>query len=237
MRTLYELTGQNNRRFSPFCWRTRMALAHKGLTQDDSTIEYVPCSFTEKDKIAFANYDRYPLLQDGETIVADSWAIAEYLEDAYPEAPSLFGGARGPTEFLNAWADSALHPTMIKPILGDVFEHILPKDRDFFRQSRTERFGRPFEELAAEWADDKDALVAELRRALNPVRTMLRSRDWICGPDGPAYGDYIVFGAFQWARSISPTALLDESDPVYAWRGRMGDLFDGYAETTTMYPL
>jgi len=38
-------------------------------------------------------------------------------------------------------------------------------------------------------------------------------------------------------RRFSPTALLDESDPVYAWRGRMGELFDGYAKTTTMHPL
>ena len=30
--TLYDLAGaETDRRFSPFCWRTRMALAHKGL--------------------------------------------------------------------------------------------------------------------------------------------------------------------------------------------------------------
>ena len=30
--TLYDLAGaEADRRFSPFCWRTKMALAHKGL--------------------------------------------------------------------------------------------------------------------------------------------------------------------------------------------------------------
>ncbi len=30
--TMYDLAGADpNRRFSPFCWRTKMALAHKGL--------------------------------------------------------------------------------------------------------------------------------------------------------------------------------------------------------------
>jgi len=28
---LHDLTGADDRRFSPNCWRTRMALAHKGL--------------------------------------------------------------------------------------------------------------------------------------------------------------------------------------------------------------
>ena len=30
--TLYDLAGADeHRRFSPYCWRTKMALAHKGL--------------------------------------------------------------------------------------------------------------------------------------------------------------------------------------------------------------
>ena len=32
MKKLYELAGADeNRRFRPYCWRVRMALAHKGL--------------------------------------------------------------------------------------------------------------------------------------------------------------------------------------------------------------
>ena len=241
---LYELTGKDNRRFSPYCWRTRMALAHKGLIGADSDIEYIACSFTEKDKIAFANYDKYPLLIDTSLIgnekqISDSWAIACYLEDAYATAPALFGdqNAKGTTEFLNAWADTVLHPAMLKPILGDVFNHIVPKDRDYFRQSRTERFGRPFDDLVLELGEHRETLIDTLRQTLAPVRTLLTTRDWICGPDGPAYGDYIVFGAFQWARSVSPLPLLEKSDPIYAWRTRMMALFDGYANSTNAYSV
>ena len=39
--TLYDLCGQDDRRFSPFCWRTKYALAHKGLA-----FETVPVSFS-----------------------------------------------------------------------------------------------------------------------------------------------------------------------------------------------
>jgi hypothetical protein len=40
------------------------------------------------------------------------------------------------------------------------------------------------------------------------------------------YADYIMFGAFQWARVVSPFKLLTEDDPVYAWRERLLDAFD-----------
>jgi glutathione S-transferase len=41
---LYDLAGADpDLRFSPFCWRTRFALAHKGLP-----VETIPWRFTEK---------------------------------------------------------------------------------------------------------------------------------------------------------------------------------------------
>ncbi|MDA0261379.1 MAG: glutathione S-transferase family protein, partial [Proteobacteria bacterium] len=46
--TIYELCGADDRRFSPYCWRTRLALAHKGLVPN---VE--PVGFTQKDKITF----------------------------------------------------------------------------------------------------------------------------------------------------------------------------------------
>eukprot|EP01035_Chromulina_nebulosa_P036369 gene36369-48989_t len=88
---LFELVGTEvDRPFSPFCWRTRMALAHKGL---DSTS--VPWRFTEKTAISPYKSEKVPVLLDGDTAVADSWAIATYLEDTYPDRPSLFGGEGG----------------------------------------------------------------------------------------------------------------------------------------------
>src|ERR1700724_2625584 len=88
---LFELVGTDVARpFSPFCWRTRMALAHKGLSA-----QTIPWCFTDKDAIAPHNSEKVPVLIDGETSVADSWTIANYLEDSYPDRPSLFGGEGG----------------------------------------------------------------------------------------------------------------------------------------------
>ena len=81
--TMYDLAGaETDRRFSPFCWRARMALAHKGLEVDT-----VPWRFTEKDELPKPNAGRVPVIVDGGRVVHDSTAIAEYLETQYPDRP------------------------------------------------------------------------------------------------------------------------------------------------------
>jgi glutathione S-transferase len=58
---LYDLAGaEPERRFSPYCWRTKMALAHKGLPFDT-----IPWRFADKDVIAFSGQGRVPVLVDG----------------------------------------------------------------------------------------------------------------------------------------------------------------------------
>src|SRR5258707_2367480 len=85
---LYDLAGaESERRFSPYCWRAKLALAHKGLAA-----ETIPWRFTDKDVIAFSEQGRGPVLVDGDPVVSDSWAIAVYLEATYSDRPSLFGG-------------------------------------------------------------------------------------------------------------------------------------------------
>jgi glutathione S-transferase len=219
---LYDLAGADaNLRFSPYCWRAKLALAHKGLA-----VETVPWRFTEKDAIAFSGQDRVPVLVDGSRTIADSWVIAGYLDDAYQDRPSLFGGpaARAATRFLNSWADTVLNPGIIPFVLSEIFGKIHPKDRDYFRTSREKRFGMSLEAYCA----DRDKRVVAFRQSLAPVRSTLAAQPYLAG-DRPAYADYIVFGGFQWARCISTFPLLEADDPIVPWRDRMLDAFDGLA--------
>jgi glutathione S-transferase len=227
-RVLYDLAGaEPERRFSPYCWRTRMALAHKGLP-----VRTVPWRFTDKDVIAFTGQGRVPVLVDGETAVHDSWTIALYLEEHYPDRPSLFHGsdAMAVTRFVNSWADRVLVPMVATLILVDIHDHLHDKDRAYFRASREKAFGKPLEEVMAE----RDARVVSFRQTLEPLRATLRAQPFIAG-DAPAYADYIPFGVLQWARAISPFPLLDAGDPVFAWRDRLLDAFDGLARTAPAY--
>ena len=56
---LYDLVGVNDLRFSPFCWRTKAALAYKKIPYTT-----VPVRFTDKDKLAFSGQDRVPVIKD-----------------------------------------------------------------------------------------------------------------------------------------------------------------------------
>jgi glutathione S-transferase len=226
--TVYDLAGaEADRRFSPFCWRTRMALAHKGLA-----VETVPWRFTEKDKLPQPNAGRVPVMVDDGRVVHDSSAIAKYLEDRYPERPSLFGGEAGAglTRFIQNWTETVLQPGLIGFVVLDIHRHVGPEDQNYFRKSREERFGKKLEEVVA----DRDARLPAFRDSLTPLRRTVERQDFLAG-SAPAYADYIVFGAFQWARAISDYQLLVADDPITAWRGRMLDLFGGLARKSPAY--
>lgn len=230
MLDLYELAGaEPDRLFSPYCWRTRMALAHKGL--EARTIAW---RFTEKEAIAKSGQGLVPVLVDGDRWIADSWAIAEYLEDAYSDRPSLFGGAAGRalSRFYNNWTNAALQPGLIRFALLDVHRHLHEKDKAYFRQSREQRFGQTLEAFVA----DRDRYLDPFRQSLAPLRSTLQAQRFL-GGDKPLYADYIVFGAFQWVRCISDYRVLADDDPIAAWRGRMLDLFDGTAGKAKGYPV
>ncbi len=130
--TMYDLAGvEADRRFSPFCWRAKMALAHKGLA-----VETVPWRFTEKDKLPQPNAGRVPVITDGGRVVHDSTAIADYLEEHYPDRPSLFGGevGRGLARFVQNWTETVVHPGVIRLVLLDIYRHIGPADQAYFRK-------------------------------------------------------------------------------------------------------
>ncbi len=226
--TMYDLAGiEADRRFSPFCWRTRMALAHKGLA-----VETVPWRFTEKDKLPQPNAGRVPVIVDGGRVVHDSTAIADYLDEHYPGLPALFGAgtARALARFIQNWTETVLQPGLIRLVLLDIYRHIGPADQAYFRRDRETRFGMRLEDFVG----DRDARLPAFRASLDPLRRTVERQDFISG-SVPAYPDYIVFGAFQWARAISDFALLAADDPVRPWRGRMLDLFDGLARRAPGY--
>jgi glutathione S-transferase len=222
---MYDLAGADPaRRFSPYCWRTHMALKHKQLD-----FETIPWRFTDTAAIApyyAADPALVPVLLDDQSTICDSWAIAEYLEEAYPGRPSLFEGGAGKrhARFLKHWTEAALHPLITRMIVLDIYDRLDHKDRDYFRSSREKRLGKTLEEVVT----DRDTTRTEFTRVLAPLRYTVREQPFVSG-ESPSYGDYVVFGAFQWARATSDFELLAADDPVSEWRERMLGLFDAYA--------
>jgi glutathione S-transferase len=224
---MYDLVGKDDRRFSPNCWRSRMALAHKGIAA-----EARPTRFGEIKAIGDGVCRTIPVIEDGGRRIVDSWAIAEHLEATYPDGPSLFGGpgGRALTRFVLHWTTQTLHPGVAPLIIHDIYEHLQPEDRDYFRESREKMFKRPLAEVQA----GREERVDGFRKSLGPLRATVKEQPFL-GGEHPLYADYIAFGAFQWVRVVSPFPLLEADDPVRSWVDRCLDLHGGIARTTPAY--
>ncbi len=214
IRKLYDLAGADPAiRFSPYCWRIKLALAHKNLP-----FETIAWRFTDKDEIEFSGTGKVPVLIDGDQVIHDSQAIAEYLETAYPNEPTLFNdpATRGLTKFVKNFSELTLQPAIARVVLPGLFALIADQDKAYFRTTREANFGATIEQVAANQAP----YLAAFKALLQPIRTTLQSQPFIAGP-GPAYADHIIFGALQWGVMTSPVQLLEADDPITLWMQKL----------------
>jgi glutathione S-transferase len=216
---LWELGGKNDCRYSTFSWRTRLAMLHKGLAFETHSV-----SVTDKDAIRFSGQEMVPVILDGDLIVSDSWQIACYLEQTYPDRPTLFGGELGQnlTFFFNMWADRELIPMLVPPLMLDVLACVGEKEAAHHRKQMETIFKRKLEDLYAERAKSLE----QFRKRLAPVRRIIADQPFIGGRT-PAYADHILFGVLQWARVVSVEQVLDKEDAVGRWFERVLDLYGG----------
>ena len=222
---MYDLAGADkNRRFSPYCWRIRMALAHKRLN-----VECMPWHFTEKDKIKFSGQERVPVLIDGSNTISDSWEIAKYLESAYPDRPSLKLD-NGEVLFIKFWSETVLHPELLQMLVLDIHDNLSLEDQSYFRESREKMLGKTLEEVVA----NRQERLPRIQKLLTPLRSTLSKQEYLSG-ETPGFSDYIVFGAFQWARCVSGFSILNADDIVFKWRDKMLNIYEGLALSAVGY--
>src|SRR5680860_378429 len=116
---MYDLVGFDKARpFSPHCWKARMAIAHKALA-----CETIPVTFTEIVNIENGGFHKVPVINNGGTLVEDSFNIALYLSENYPDTDGrLFNGsgAKSMARFVEAWSQTQLHPWIMKWAVLDI---------------------------------------------------------------------------------------------------------------------
>ena len=227
---LYELVLENGRSSSPYVWRIRYALAHKGLTY-----EAVPLGFTEISKTFGDRFKTVPVLGHGEAMLAESWDIAEYLDAAFPNAPKLFGSAAeaATVRLTDEWLTAMLMPKLFKMYALDIYQAARPVDQPYFRQSREARVkGLTLEAFTA----NRESQLPAARDALKPLRAQLKRFPFLGGAS-PNYADYIALGAFLWVASVATLPLLTPDDSLRGWLDRCFDLYGGIGRDPRMKPL
>ncbi|MBA4739833.1 MAG: glutathione S-transferase N-terminal domain-containing protein [Burkholderiales bacterium] len=224
---LYDLaTKYPDIRFSPFCWRIKYALAHKGLVWKE-----IPICFTEKDLLPKPNEGKVPVLIDDDHVVFDSWDIALYLDRKYPKA-SLFDGneSRAQSLFVKNWTETVLHSLVSRMGILDFYDAQKEPDKKHFRKTRESRFGIALED----WGGNPEAARVEFLKALDPLRHTLRTQNFLGGLE-PNFSDYIMVGIFQWMRCGSRLKVFEVSDDVFDYQERLLDLFDGLGRSSPAY--
>lgn len=227
---LYELVLENGRSASPFVWRIRYALAHKGIAY-----ESVPLGFIEIPKVFGGRFKTVPVIEHGEAMMAESWDIADYLDRAFPERPRLFSGPEehAMVRLFDSWFIICVVRQILPVIMLDVHNAARAEDRPYFRESREARFKSTLESLSA----DRAARLPALREALAPLRHHLSAHRFL-GGDTPNYADYIGLGVFEWVASVATVPLFASDDEVMrAWLDRGFDLFGGVGRDGRMKPL
>jgi glutathione S-transferase len=228
----HERVGSSERRISPFSWRIRYALAHKGLDP-----QVIPTRFADVDRVRrLSGQHMVPIIEDNGVVVHDSWAIACHLEDAYPDRPSLFGAGpgRGRARLMNIWSDATLSPPLRKQVYADFIRVIDPGDRGYFRGSRETQLGMTLEAYCA----DRDAALSAVHDICVPLEHTLSEQPYLAGV-APAYVDYVIFSAFQFARIGSPCDVLAGAAKLEAlrdWRARMIGLYGGLGDRFELHP-
>jgi glutathione S-transferase len=149
MRTLYHF------RQSPFSRRVRLALAHKGLDCELRDGRENPAYLEEaRARVPFRTF---PVLVDGEHAMADSTAIAQWLDRAYPSAPRLWPD--DPTGAAEALQTAALVDVVLNNVVDLATRYYALHGDPAWDVVKSEMLGR-----ARQAADALAARVASLGR-------------------------------------------------------------------------
>lgn len=102
---------------SHYCEKVRFLLDYKGLAY--RKIEIVP-GVGQIDLMRMSGQRQVPVLKDGSQIIADSTAIADYLDKQYPDRPLIptEPKLRGLCLLMEQWADESIGINARKCLLG-----------------------------------------------------------------------------------------------------------------------
>ncbi|CAF3658817.1 unnamed protein product [Rotaria sp. Silwood1] len=235
--------------FSPNTWKTRMGLLHKGVE-----FETIPATLLDfrRDLARRSNQPHIAApaieLPDG-TFIYDSFRIAEWLENTYPDAPSLFTGdgklscdarpehiivgknyARMIDLGLGAskpewavWFD-LFFPQLDKLIAGD--EH-----RAYFISDA--RHGpQGYQKLLAL---DRQELIRRAKMNVQPLVQVLREHpnEYFQGTH-PGQVDYVIFGRYAYCRMLDAKLTKeiwnDQGEELNNWIQRLSQAHDRHAQ-------
>ncbi len=172
---------------STFAEKVRFILDYKQLPY--KKVEVTP-GVGQVDIFRLSGQRQVPVLKDNETVVADSTAIALYLDKKYPERPILPDDSKikGISLLMEDWADESLAPNARKAMIGAFKQH--PNFRTALLPSTTPEL---FRNLVGSVPGDLLNLVGtgvgfgpdDIKTAIAALKQNLESLCWMLQDDRP----------------------------------------------------
>ena len=158
--------------------------------------------------------------------MGDSWKIVKYLDEKYPNKPTLLNGAEGEAHasLVQELCANLVFPAAIPIAIYPVSQLLDEENRAYFVKTREAALGAKLSDINA----DPETGKANLEKALVPFNKMLKYTQFI-GGDKPTYADYCLFGVLKWADIVSPYRPINDNSAIGEWFNRIEKLFDGHA--------
>ncbi len=227
--TLYDLQLAHGATISPFVWATKYAIAHKGFELD-----IVDGGFTGIPERTGGKTERLPAIVDDGHWVLDSWVIAEYLDETYPERPTLIPhpSVKALTIALEGWLWGAAISPWMTCFLKQYRDRSLLCDHEYVTESRERMFGRRIEDIIV----GREDRLPKVPPALQILRNTLAQNKWF-GGNTPNYADYRLLAVFLFTAAVADTPVLTDDDPLRDWIDRGFDLYGGLGRHPGLSPI
>ncbi|KAI8144922.1 glutathione S-transferase [Fennellomyces sp. T-0311] len=188
-----ELEGIPGQAWSPNTCKTRFALNYKGIPYETVWLKF-PQVREEVPKITGnSKAVTVPVIVDklhGNKAVHESWEIAKYLDEAYPDTPSLFNG--------NIGAHLFFHDFVSRRVLAKIFKlsvfSILEKAQQhgpWFRATREASFKMPLEKFVG----DQDKNAKAITENIDGIGRVLKQYPYVTGQQ-PGWADVSLASYF-----------------------------------------
>lgn len=227
--TLYDLQLAHGATISPFVWATKYAIAHKGLDLD-----IVDGGFTGIMERTGGKTERLPAIVDAGHWVLDSWLIAEYLDEKYPDRPTLIGdpSVRVLTTMMESWLWGVAIGPWMTCFIKQYRDRALPQDHAYVTETRERMFGRKIEDIIV----GREDRLPKVPPTLQLMRNTLAQSPWF-GGETPNYADYRMLAVFLFTASVADLPVLTDDDPLRDWIERGFDLYGGLGRHPGLSPI
>ncbi|ESA35652.1 glutathione s-transferase [Leptolyngbya sp. Heron Island J] len=230
---------------SHYCEKVRLILDYKQLPYN--TVEVVP-GVGQIELYRLSGQRQVPVLKDGAMVVADSTAIATYLDETYPERPVLpaDGAMRGLCLMLEDWADESIGPNARKAMIGAFSQHpsfrtaLLPASTPDVLKGLVSAVPGDLLNLLGTGVgfgpDDIKTATLILQRALTSICGVLAERPYLVS-DQPTLADFAIAGISMYLKfpaqryvdlpeglcgnGVPGLADAPEYESFWVWRDRL----------------